>query len=472
MGEEKLPKNWISATLGEVAKWSSGGTPKRSNKSYYGGNIPWIKTGDLNNKIVTEANEFLTEAGIKNSSAKLFPKGSVGIAMYGATIGKTALFGIDAATNQACAVAQTYDGVSNEFLHYYLKSEKQNFIDKGKGGAQPNISQTIIKAHPIPLPPLPEQHRIVAKLDALMARVAVLEAGLARIPQLLADFRQSVLSKAVTGELTEEWREGKELGGIVNLFNRISERRLKSSKKKVREISSSVRGDLELFDLPDTWTWTNLRFVMNEDDSFCYGVVQPGDYVDNEQKLVRVLDINAGKIKMEQLRGISWSVDEKYKRSRINPGDLLVSVVGTIGRTAVVPSNCAGFNIARAVAKVPIRDFDTNYVKIFIDSIYGQSWLLGDSREVARKTLNLEQLSTLPVPIPSPEEQAEIVRRVESLFAQADAIEARYEKLKQKVETLPQAILAKAFRGELVPQLPEDGDAGDLLAEIKKLRKK
>ena len=472
MGEEKLPKNWISATLGEVAKWSSGGTPKRSNKSYYGGNIPWIKTGDLNNKIVTEANEFLTEAGIKNSSAKLFPKGSVGIAMYGATIGKTALFGIDAATNQACAVAQTYDGVSNEFLHYYLKSEKQNFIDKGKGGAQPNISQTIIKAHPIPRPPLPEQHRIVAKLDALMARVAVLEAGLARIPQLLADFRQSVLSKAVTGELTEEWREGKELGGIVNLFNRISERRLKSSKKKVREISSSVRGDLELFDLPDTWTWTNLRFVMNEDDSFCYGVVQPGDYVDNEQKLVRVLDINAGKIKMEQLRGISWSVDEKYKRSRINPGDLLVSVVGTIGRTAVVPSNCAGFNIARAVAKVPIRDFDTNYVKIFIDSIYGQSWLLGDSREVARKTLNLEQLSTLPVPIPSPEEQAEIVRRVESLFAQADAIEARYEKLKQKVETLPQAILAKAFRGELVPQLPEDGDAGDLLAEIKKLRKK
>ena len=199
--EKQLPKNWIKTTLGDISEWSSGGTPKRGNLEYYGGNIPWIKTGDLNNNIVFEVKEYLTEKGLKNSSAKIFPKGSVGLAMYGATIGKTGIFGIDAATNQACAVATPYFEM-NKFLHYFLKSQKQNFIDKGKGGAQPNISQTVIKAHVINLPPLPEQKRIVEKLDKLFNQLEIIKANLDNIPLLLNDFRQQVLTKAVVGDLT------------------------------------------------------------------------------------------------------------------------------------------------------------------------------------------------------------------------------------------------------------------------------
>lgn len=167
----ELPENWIETTLGEIALWGSGGTPNRNKSEYYGGNIPWFKTGELNEGIVTEAEEYLTEEGLKNSSAKIFPKGSIMIAMYGATIGKCAILGVDGSTNQACAVAQPKKEIEPLYLFHYLRSQKQNFIDKGKGGAQPNISQSVIKEHPFPLPPLPEQKRIVAKLDNLFAHL-------------------------------------------------------------------------------------------------------------------------------------------------------------------------------------------------------------------------------------------------------------------------------------------------------------
>ena len=127
-------------------------------------------------------------------------------------------------------------------------------------------------------------------------------------------------------------------------------------------------------------------------------------------------------------------------------------------------------NIARAVAKIPIRDCNENYIRIFFNSEIGQQWLVGDAREVARKTLNLDQLKTLPIAVSPLEEHQEIVRRVESLFAKAYQIEASYQKLKAKIEQLPQALLAKAFRGELVAQLPTDGDARDLLEQIKRAK--
>src|SRR5690606_28963390 len=122
--------------------------------------------------------------GLKNSSAKVFPIGSVVLAMYGATIGKTGILDFDAATNQACAVATTHFNM-NKLLFLFLKSEKEKFIEKGKGGAQPNISQTVIKSHNILPPPLPEQERLVAKLDKLFAQHEKIKKALDRIPQLL-----------------------------------------------------------------------------------------------------------------------------------------------------------------------------------------------------------------------------------------------------------------------------------------------
>src|SRR5690606_29251582 len=130
--------------------------------------------------------------------------GSIAIAMYGATIGKTSILGIDATTNQACGVVTPDENLIDRiFLYYLLRNEKDSFIAKGKGGAQPNISQEIIKSHEVRLPPLAEQKQIAAKLDELLAQVDTIKARLDAIPKILKRFRNSVLAAAVSGRLTE-----------------------------------------------------------------------------------------------------------------------------------------------------------------------------------------------------------------------------------------------------------------------------
>ena len=157
-----------------LCKISSGGTPNRGRKDYYGGNIPWIKTGELRNEILTDTEEKITKAGLENSSAKLYPKGSLAIAMYGATIGKTAKFGIDATTNQACAVLTRIkeDVVLTDYLWLYLQTQTDNLKAMAYGGAQPNINAGIIATYKIPIPPLDVQAEIVAEVQAQRAKIA------------------------------------------------------------------------------------------------------------------------------------------------------------------------------------------------------------------------------------------------------------------------------------------------------------
>lgn len=174
----ELPNSWCWCRLGAIGKWQAGGTPSRMHKEYYGGNIPWLKTGDLNDDYITEIPEFITEDGVNNSSAKINPKGSVLIAMYGATIGKLGILTYPATTNQACCACVEYKGLLEKYLFYFLKYNKHNFIQQGGGGAQPNISKEIIVKTFIPLPPLAEQHRIVAKIEQLYSQLDEIESSL------------------------------------------------------------------------------------------------------------------------------------------------------------------------------------------------------------------------------------------------------------------------------------------------------
>ncbi|MDO4932572.1 MAG: restriction endonuclease subunit S [Prevotellaceae bacterium] len=166
---EKLPQGWYQTKLGTIGIWQSGGTPSRSNKSYYGGNIPWLKTGDLNDGLITDIPESITEEAVSNSSAKINPTGSVLIAMYGATIGKLGILTFPATTNQACCACIEFNAIIQLYLFYFLLSERSAFISKGGGGAQPNISKEIIVNTFIPLPPLSEQQRIVQKIEELFS---------------------------------------------------------------------------------------------------------------------------------------------------------------------------------------------------------------------------------------------------------------------------------------------------------------
>lgn len=151
--------------LGEICHTTSGGTPSRKIPAYYVGDIPWVKSGDLNDGLLSKSSECISELGLKNSSAKIFPRGTVLIALYGATVGKLAILDIDAASNQAICGIIVPKELDRQFLFYFLYTQRSYLVSKSTGGAQPNISQKIIRELLIPLPPLPEQRRIVDILD-------------------------------------------------------------------------------------------------------------------------------------------------------------------------------------------------------------------------------------------------------------------------------------------------------------------
>ncbi|MFR5473348.1 MAG: restriction endonuclease subunit S [Phocaeicola massiliensis] len=166
----EIPNSWTWARMGQIGDWGAGSTPQRSNQDYYGGNILWLKTGELNNGVICDTEERITQRAFQECSLRMNKIGDVLIAMYGATIGKLAIVGKELTTNQACCGCTPYI-VYNWFLFYFLMASRDTFIKKGEGGAQPNISRVKLVEHLIPLPPLNEQKRIVERIETLFEQL-------------------------------------------------------------------------------------------------------------------------------------------------------------------------------------------------------------------------------------------------------------------------------------------------------------
>lgn len=365
--------------------------------------------------------------------------------------------------------------LDSRILMWYLnRRELVEFAAHQQRGVElPRVNYSDLADLPFPLPPLAEQRRIAEKVESLLAGVNASRDRLQRVSAILKRFRQAVLAAACSGRLTADWREDSpRLESAARLVQRVLQARGNPSG-----IPQPLQvGDMDLGGLgasiPEMWTWVCLRLLMNPDEAFCYGVVQPGDDDDEGVALVRAGDLKDGRVNVDALRRIPRDVDAAYKRSRLRGGELLVTVVGAgIGEVGLAQAECSGFNIARAVAKIPVREFDARYVFLWMSTGTAMGWMKNQSREVARPTLNLEQLRQLPVPLPPLAEQHEIVRRVDALFALADAIEQRVAAAGASAERLTQAVLAKAFRGELVPQDPSDEPASVLLERIRQERK-
>lgn len=435
MSVGKLPEGWVKTDLHNVASWGSGGTPSRSHSEYYNGNIPWIKTGDLGPKIITNASEYITDEGIKNSSAKFFSKGSVAIAMYGATIGKTSILGIDATTNQACAVGTPLKSLTTTlFLYYFLLNERNAFIKKGKGGAQPNISQAIIKEHVIYLPPLAEQKIIAEKLDTLLAQVDRTKAHFEKIPKILKRFRQAVLVSAVSGKLQAE----------------------KSNKKKCT-INSLC---LTSFDGP-------------------FGSkLKTSDYTDSGVRVVRLENIGHLEFKSDKETYISHEKYQSLQSNTLKENDLLFSsFVDEDVRVCLIPKSKEIFiNKADCFClRVDSKLASPHYLAFVLASKTSYQQVRDEVQGITRPRINLRTLRSLKFDIPALDDQYKIVRRVEQLFAYADTIEKQVNNALARVNNLTQSILAKAFRGELTEQWraenPElisgENSAAALLEKIK-----
>ena len=173
-----IPHNWSWCRLGNIGDWAAGSTPSRSYPEYYNGTIPWLKTGDLNDGYITNIPESISEEALKNTSVRLNPSGSVLIAMYGATIGKLGILTFPATKNQACCACSPLDGINNHYLFYYLLSQKDNFVYRSVGGAQPNISKEKIVTTLMPVPPYEEQRQILDKIDIFFDLIRDIEKSL------------------------------------------------------------------------------------------------------------------------------------------------------------------------------------------------------------------------------------------------------------------------------------------------------
>lgn len=488
MALDTLPQGWCLTTLENVADWGSGGTPSRKESAYYNGNVPWIKTGDLGPKILYASSEYISELGVKNSSAKYFPKGSVAIAMYGATIGKTSILGIDATTNQACGVGNPILGLTfSEFLYYFLLNEKDSFIAKGKGGAQPNISQALIKEHEIYLPPLAEQKVIADKLDTLLAQVETTKARLERIPEILKRFRQSVLTAAVSGKLTKDFFCDSELEDDITedwiayqkkIFETIgkqpkSKNWMKSAPKPENRCEFADR-------LPAGKGW---RIFFLDDIIFSknQGVnttTEKVEYTSSGIVAIQAGNIQEGYVHFQTDKFVSTEKFESLSAHvKPKPNDVLYTNIGAnFGNAAVVPSEIDSFLITWNVMRiVPSRLIMPKYLEMVLNSKIIRDEALKAVSTSTVPFVNGKTIGQYVIPTPQIPEQVEIVRRVEELFAFADSIEQKATAALARVNNLTQSILAKAFRGELTadwraanPELISgDNSAAALLEKIK-----
>ncbi|TKF36093.1 hypothetical protein FCV50_02485 [Vibrio kanaloae] len=465
---------WTLVSLKDIAQWGSGGTPSRKNASYYDGNIPWVKTGDLGPRVLNNSNEHITEEAIVKSSAKLFPKGSVAIAMYGATIGKTSILGMEATTNQACAVGNPVEGVTvSEFLYYLLLNARDSFISLGKGGAQPNISQTLIKDYEVYLPPLAEQKVVAEKLDTLLAQVEATKARLESTLETLKQFRQSVLAAAVSGKLTEDWRsQNPSLDSIeLSEVGAYWAEQYKTSGKRLPKLKLHETEALD--GLPNTWLDTKIGHV------FDVHVGATPSRSNNDYWGGGVNWISSSEVAFCRISSTKETITESgLNNTSTNlhpPGTVMLAMIGqgkTRGQAAILDIE-ACHNQNTAALRVPEGFAVSEFLYFFLTKQYEETRRVGGGNN--QKALNKSFVQSLQFPLPPIEEQKEIVKCVEKLFAGADATEQQVNQALERVNNLTQSILAKAFRGELTDQWRKENPeliSGENSAEalLKKLK--
>ncbi|MBC8506322.1 MAG: restriction endonuclease subunit S [Anaerolineales bacterium] len=467
-----FPQGWVETTLGEVFKWGSGGTPLKSRPQYYGGDIPWLIIGDLNDGVVTDSQTKITKAGLDNSSAKWVEEGSILIAMYG-SIGKLGIAGKRLTTNQAIAFTKP-EVVNPKYLFYYLLKERDNFHKQGIGVAQKNISQTIIKAYPFILAPRPEQERIVAKLEETFTQLEVGVAELQNAKAQLKRYRAAVLKSAVEGELTREWRESHhgEVEPAERLLARIlSERREKweaDELAKMQAKGKEPKNDKwkekykepvlpnvdDLPEIPDGWLWTTTSQL----GEITGGLTKHGSKRKSypiEIPYLRVANVYANELVLDEIKNINVKETE-LDRVLLAEGDLLV-VEGNgsrnqIGRVALWDRSidpCAHQNHLIKVRFNPVEIGE--FVLYWLLSNGGRSQImLVASSTSGLYTLSLSKVSALAVPLPPLEEQKRIIEKLERRLSVADKIEKELEESLVRSERLRSAVLKSAFEGRLV----------------------
>jgi type I restriction enzyme S subunit len=427
-GFDEVPESWGSVFLNDIAEIIMGQSPDSATYNENRSGIPFFqgKTdfGDIyptprmfcyEPTKIAEANDILLSVRA--------PVGPTNIALEKSCIGR------------GLSAIRSREKIKNDFLFFWFKAIEPWLSKQGTGTTFKAISGDFIRSLPIPLPPLPEQERIAARLDLLLGKLKSARGRFDALPQIIARFRKSVLAEAVSGRLTEEWREERgllewndfEIGKIVKILNGRafpSERYTDTGIKLLRPGNLSSSGIV-------TWTSENTRCLPAQ-----YGTDYP-EYILKKNDLV--MNLTAQSLKDEFLGRVCLYKDDDHA--------LLNQRI------------CVFYPDKRYVSNEYLWVFfRSNLFRTYVDTL--------DSGTLI-KHMHTKQLVSLSIPLPSLHEQAEIVRRVDALFAKADALEAKVKAARALADRLEPSILAKAFRGELSEQIPEEAAEWErTLAEI------
>ena len=410
----EVPDGWVWTTLGNIGIWQSGGTPSRSNKSYYGGNIPWLKTGDLNDGVITSIPESITEEAVASSSAKINPEGSILIAMYGATIGKLGILTFPATTNQACCACIEYFAITQYYLFYFLLSQRDMFISKGGGGAQPNISKEIIVNTAIPLPPLAEQERIVTEIKSWFALIDEIGNSQTNLQTLIKKTKSKILDLAIHGKLVPQDPNDEPASELLKRIN-----------PNFTPCDNGQYGKRP-FEIPNSWCWSRLGDINNIARG---GSPRPiKDYLTDDKNGINWIKIGDTTREGKYIDSVKEKIrPEGMKKSRfVHKGDFLLTNSMSFGRPYIL--NVDGCIHDGWLVISPIGEV---YTSDFLYHLLSSSFAFEQFTNVASggvvTNLNSDKVADTIFPVPPLAEQQRIVAKIEKLFEQLDYIENSLE---------------------------------------------
>ena len=426
----EIPQGWEWCRMGCIGDWGAGATPAKGNPDYYGGSILWLRTGELNNGIVYDSEIKITDKALQECSLRMNKIGDVLIAMYGATIGKVAIVGKELTTNQACCACTPF-GIYNYYLFFFLMGSQIDFIKKGEGGAQPNISREKLISHLMPIPPLAEQYRIVEKIQYLLPLVEKYSNSQILQNKLNSEIkdklRKSILQEAIQGKLVPQIAEEGAAQDLLEEIKTEKQKLVKEGKLKKSALNDSVifRGDdnkywekstecMECiddkipFEIPSTWCWVrhNQLFEIS-------GGSQPpkSQFVDSPK---------SGYIRLYQIRDYGSNPMPVYipqeKANKITKeGDIILARYGgSLGK--VFWAKDGAYNVAMAKV-IPLFDSEfvnKQYLFLFYQSSIYQ-YLVKDHSRSAQAGFNKDDLKDLFFPLPPLEEQSRIVEKYKSV---------------------------------------------------------
>lgn len=422
-----IPENWVWCRIGDIVDCSAGATPLRNKLEYWNhGTIPWLKTKELTNGYIYHVDEKITDDAFEHCSLRLNHKDDILIAMYGATIGKLGIATFDLTTNQACLGCTSLTGLYNLYLFWYFSASKTILINQAEGGAQPNISRDKIRNHIIPLPPLPEQQRIVARVEALMKEIDELEQTEKELEAIKAafpaDMKASLLQAAMEGKLTTQKAEDGDAKDLLLAICEEKEKLVKEKKGKKEKPLAPITDEEIPFDIPENWVWCRLGEV----GIFVRGngikrneIVESSDYpCIRYGELYTTYHLKTNKVHSRTSKGVF------EKAQKAHYGDILMALTGENNKDIALAVAYLGTNEVAYGGDMTVfhHHMEPMYLSYVINSFYFIKIKSNLAKGNIIVHISNDKLSTIPIPLPPLAEQRRIVEKLDQLLPLCDSL--------------------------------------------------